>query len=176
MALQKIEINNVTILFNKEKTQNNQTDYNRPCDCQDCRNYYKNIENNNELIEFLTGFGVDYLRAEEIMPYDLGNEIDPLIYYRAYYSVVGSLDSEFSTNQETFSVSFEMQNNVNVGHEISENYFFIVIDINLPFILDEERELPPQSFAKKILNKVRSIIKKKQRKSSVFAQFFFGHE
>ena len=95
------------------------------------------------------------------MPYDLGDEMDSLIYYRAYYSVVGSLDSEFSTNKETFSVSFEMQNNVNVGHEISEDYFFIVIDINLPFILDEERELPPQSLADKILNKIRSIFKKK---------------
>ena len=161
MSLQEIIINKVRILFDKEKTQSNKTDYNRPCDCQDCRNYYKNIENNNELIEFLTGFGVDYLRAEEIMPYDLGNEIDPLIYYRAYYSVVGSLDSEFSTNKETFSVSFEMQNNVNVGHEISEDYFFIVIDINLPFILDEESGLPPQSLADKILNKIRSIFKKK---------------
>ena len=161
MSLQTVEINSVKITFDKEKTKEYRTDFNKPCDCQDCRNYYENIKNNRELIDFLIAFGVDYLKAEEIMPYDLGNEIDPLIYYRAYYSVVGSLNSEFSTNQETFSVSFEMQNNVNVGHEISEDYFFIVIDINLPFILDEERELPPQSFAKKILNKVRSIIKKK---------------
>ena len=140
MSLQSEEINSVKLTFDKEKTKEYRTDFNKPCDCQDCRNYYENIKNNRELIDFLIAFGVDYLRAEEIMPYDLGDERDSLIYYRAYYSVVGSLDSEFSTNKEPFSVSFEMQNNVNVGHEISEDYFFIVIDINLPFILDEERE------------------------------------
>jgi len=160
MSSQEIKINNIRILFDKDRTQNNQTDYNRPCDCQDCRNYYKNIENNVELIDFLTGFGVDYLRPEEIMPYDIGNEKDSLIYYRAYYSVVGTLDKEFRTNKESFSASFEIQNNINVGHEISEDYFFIVVDINLPFVLDEERELPPHSLADKILNKVKAIFKK----------------
>ena len=161
MSSQETIINKVRILFDKEKTQNNQTDYNRPCICQDCRNYYKNIENNGELIDFLTGFGIDYLRPEEIMPYDFGNEKDSLIYYRAYYSVVGILDKEFCVNKESFSASFETQNNINVGHEILEDYFFIAIDINLPFVLDEERELPPQSLANKILNKIKLIIKKK---------------
>ena len=161
MSSQEMIINKFRILFDKEKTQNNQTDYNRPCDCQDCRNYYKNIENNEELIDFLTGFGINYLRPEEITPYNLGNEKDSLIYYRAYYSVVGVLDSKFCVNKESFSASFETQNNINVGHEISEDYFFIVIDINLPFVLDEERELPPQSLADKILNRIKSIIKKK---------------
>ena len=161
MALQKIEINNVTILFNKEKTQNNQTDYNRPCDCQDCRNYYKNIENNNELIEFLTGFGVDYLRAEEIMPIDLGNEKESLINYSAYYCVVGSISKVISIKKEDFSVSFGFSSNINVGHEISDDYFFIVVDIDLPYILDEEREFPPLSFIEKCIDKFKLFFKRK---------------
>lgn len=165
MALQKIEINNVTIFFDKEKTQKNQTEYNQPCGCQDCKNYYKNIESNIELLGFLGEFGIDYLRAEEIMSFDLDDKIDSLICYRAYYSVVGKLDSEFCTNKDMFSASFETKNNadvknINVGHDISEDYFFIVIDIDLPFILQEKREFPPQSFAKRILNKIRLIFKR----------------
>ena len=39
----------VKIFFDKEKTQKNITHYNEPCDCQDCRNYYKNIESNKEV-------------------------------------------------------------------------------------------------------------------------------
>ena len=53
MSLQTIEINSVKIIFDKEKTKEYRTDFNRPCDCQDCRNYYKNIQNNFELVEFL---------------------------------------------------------------------------------------------------------------------------
>ena len=47
--MQCVEINSVKVFFDKEKTQKNITNYNEPCGCQDCRNYYKNIEANMEL-------------------------------------------------------------------------------------------------------------------------------
>lgn len=53
MSLQTIEINSVKIIFDKEKNKEYRTDFNKPCDCQDCRKYYKNIQNNFELVEFL---------------------------------------------------------------------------------------------------------------------------
>ena len=161
MSLQTIEINSVKITFDKEKTKSNCTDFNMPCDCQDCRNYYKNIQNNKELLDFLDSFGIDFLRPEEICPYELGNAKDSLIKYNAYYSVIGHINKELSIKKEDYSVSFDISSNVNVGHEITDKFFFIVIDIDLPFVLDEKRELPPQSFVNKILNILKSIIKKK---------------
>ena len=60
MSLQTIEIKSEKITFDKEKTKAYRTDFNKPCDCQDCRNYYKHIERNKELVEFLNNFGIDY--------------------------------------------------------------------------------------------------------------------
>ncbi len=74
MSQQVIEINGIQITFDKEKTIKHRTDINKPCDCQDCRNYYKHIENNPGLVEFLSGFGVDYHCAEEVFSLDLGND------------------------------------------------------------------------------------------------------
>ena len=161
MSLQTIEIKSAKIIFDKEKTKAYRTDFNKPCDCQDCRNYYKNIESNVELTNFLGEFGVDYLRAEEIMPIDLGREKESLINYSAYYCVVGSINKEVSIKKENFSVSFGICSNINVGHEITDDYFFIVIDIDLPYILDEERELPPRPFLEKFTDKIKSLFKKK---------------
>lgn len=162
MSLQTIEINSVKISFDKEKTRKHRTNYNNPCSCQDCRNYYKNLRNNLDLIEFLADFGVDYLRAEEIMPIDLGVKKESLINYSAYYCVVGSINDEFSIKKENFSASFGVSSNISVGHEITDEFFFIVIDIDLPFILDEEREFPQQSFFEKCVNEVKLIFKRKK--------------
>ena len=160
MSLQTIEINSAKITFDKEKTKAYRTEYNKPCDCQDCRNYYKNIENNIGLVNFLADFGVDYSRAEEIMPVDLGNEKESLINYSAYYCVVGSISKVISIKKEDFSVSFEASSNINVGHEIADDYFFIVVDIDLPYILDEEREFPPLSFIEKCIDKFKLVFKR----------------
>ena len=160
MSLQTIEINSAKITFDKEKTKTYRTKYNKPCDCQDCRNYYKNIENNIGLVNFLADFGVDYSRAEEIMPVDLGNEKESLINYSAYYCVVGSISKVISIKKEDFSVSFEVSSNINVGREIADDYFFIVVDIDLPYILDEEREFPPLSFIEKCIDKFKLVFKR----------------
>ena len=163
MSLQTIEINSVKITFDKEKTKEYRTDSNTLCDCKDCRNYYKNHQNNLELKEFLADFGVDYTRAEEIMLIDLGKEKESLINYSAYYCVVGSICEEISLNKENYSVFFGISSNINVGHEITDDFFFIVINIDLPYILDEERELPTLPFFDKFANKLKMIFKRNSK-------------
>lgn len=160
MSLQTIEINSVKILFDKEKTREHRTVFNTPCDCQDCRNYYKNLRDKFELIDFLANFGIDYSRAEEIMPFDLGNKKESLIKYCAYYCVVGSISNEISIKKENYSISFGNSSNINIGHEITDGYFFIVVDIDLPYILEEEREFPPLSFFEKCVDKMKFILKR----------------
>lgn len=54
--MQSIEINSIKVIFDKEKTQKNITPYNEPCDCQYCKNFYKNMEANAELVEFIPLF------------------------------------------------------------------------------------------------------------------------
>lgn len=94
MSLQKIEINSVKIIFDKEKTKEHRTAMNNPCDCRDCRNYCKHIENDFELVEFLGGFGIDYNYTEEVFSWDLGNDKDSLIHHEGYYGVFGKIEGE----------------------------------------------------------------------------------
>lgn len=92
MILHTIELNDVKSTFDKDKTKEYRTDYNKPCDCQDCRNYYKHIQNNTELVAFLSSFGIDYNYTEEVFSWSLGNEKDSLIHHEGYYGVFGKIE------------------------------------------------------------------------------------
>ena len=164
MSLQTIEINSVKIIFDKEKTKEYRTDFNKPCDCQDCRNYYKNIQNNFELVEFLSGFGIDYNCTEEVFSWDLGNDNDALIHHEGYYGVFGKIEgNEFDF--EKFGVKITFQKVASVPCDRTGEYFWICIEGEFPYILDEERDLPitfsqkPQKLG--IISKIKSTFKKK---------------
>lgn len=164
MSLQTIEINSVKIIFDKEKTKEYRSDFNKPCDCQDCRNYYKNIQNNFELVEFLSGFGIDYNCTEEVFSWDLGNDNDALIHHEGYYGVFGKIEgNEFDF--EKFGVKITFQKVASVPCDRAGEYFWICIEGEFPYILDEERDLPI-TFSQKlqklgIISKIKSIFKKK---------------
>ena len=84
MSLQTVEMNSVKIIFDKEKTKGYRTDFNKPCDCQDCRNYYKHIQTNKVLVEFLSDFGIDYTCAEEVFSWDLGGRFMFWIFFSSH--------------------------------------------------------------------------------------------
>lgn len=164
MSLQTVEINSAKITFDKEKTKEYRTDMNNPCECQNCRNYYKHIENNLELVEFLSGFGVDYNCAEEVFSWDLGNDKDSLIHHEGYYGVFGWIEGE-EFNFKKFGVKITFQKGASVPCDRTGEYFWICIEGDFPYILDEERELP-SSFSQKneeigFINKIKAIFKKK---------------
>ena len=79
------------------------------------RNFYENIESNAELMAFLSGFGVDFFKTEEIFYYDLGSETDSLINYNAYYCIDGYISDEISLKKEGYICSFIKNYNANVG-------------------------------------------------------------
>ena len=164
MSLLTIEINSVKITFDKEKTKEHRTDMNDPCECQDCRNYYKHIENNTELVEFLSGFGIDFNRTEEVFSWDLGNDNDSLIHHEGYYGVFGKIEGE-EFDFEKFNVKITFQKGATVPCDRTGEYFWICIEGEFPYILDEEREFPI-SFLERIekfsiIKAIKSIFKKK---------------
>lgn len=155
-----IDINSIKIIFDKEKTQKNITFYNEPCDCHYCKNYYKNMESNKELQDFLMQFGIDYLRCEEVISYDLGDDKDSLIESIAYYDVFGKIEREFSIKKYGHTISFKISENINVEHEEDDEYFWIVIEASMPYVLDEERELPYVSSKRNIYYKIKQLFSK----------------
>ncbi|MBQ8783726.1 MAG: hypothetical protein IJZ57_08150 [Clostridia bacterium] len=164
MSLQSTEINSVRISFDKDKTKEYRTNYNNPCDCQDCRNYYKNIESNGALLEFLSDFGIDYKRTEEVFSWDLENNSNSLIHSEGYYGVFGKIEGdEFSI--EKFGTKIIFAKGANVPSDRTGDYFWICVEADFPYILDEERELQKNCFRQSeksgFVEKVKAIFIKK---------------
>ena len=127
MSLQSVEINSAKIAFDKEKTKEYSTDFNKPCDCQNCRNYYKHIEKNKKLVEFLSGFGVDYNCTEEVFSCDLGNDEESLIHHEGCYGVFGKIEGE-EFDFERFGVKITFQKGASVPRDRTGEYFWICIE------------------------------------------------
>ena len=164
MSLQSVEINSVKITLDKEKTKEYRTDFNKPCDCQNCRNYYKHIEENKKLVEFLSEFWIDYNCTEEVFSWDLGNDEDSLIHHVGYYGVFGKIEGE-EFDFEKFGVKVTFQKGASVPCDRTGEFFWICIEGDFPYKLDEERDLPI-TFSQKIqksniIGKIKSIFKKK---------------
>lgn len=159
MSLQTVEINSVKITFDRDKTKDYRTDFNNPCDCQNCRNFYKHIENNAGLVKFLSDFGIDYNCTEEVFSWDLGNDKDSLIHHEGYYGVFGKIKGD-EFDFEKCGVKITFAKGASVPCDRTGDCFWISIEGDFPYVLDEERELPPQSFVDKIQKKIKSIVKK----------------
>ena len=164
MSLQKIEVNSVKIIFDKEKTKEHRTAMNNPCECQDCRNYYKHIGNNTELVEFLNNFGIDYYCTEEVFSWDWENDNNSLIHHEGYYGVFGKIEGE-EFDFEKFGVKITFQKGATVPCDRTGEYFWICIEGDFPYILDEERELPVSLSRKtqflNFIGKIKTIFRKK---------------
>ena len=162
--MQTIEINSVKIIFDKQKTKEYRTDFNKPCDCQGCRNYYKHIGNNTELVDFLSAFGIDYNCTEEVFSWDLENDEDSLIHHEGYYGVFGKIEGE-EFDFEKFDVKIIFQKGATVPCDRTGEYFWICIEGDFPYILDEERELPVSLSRKtqflNFIGKIKTIFRKK---------------
>ena len=139
MALQEMEINSTKILFDAEATNGHRTDHNQPCDCQNCRNYYKTVENNPELIAFLRDFGVDFYHTDEVMSWDLGKDEDSLIHHDAHYGVFGRIEGEEVTIRR-FGVKIAFEKGAIVPNDRDGEYFWIRVEEDFPYILEEERD------------------------------------
>ena len=163
MSSQTIEINSVKIIFDKEKTKEYRTDFNKPCDCQDCRNYYKHIERNKELVEFLNSFGIDYYCTEEVFSWEWENNSNSLIHHEGYYGVFGKIEGN-EVDFEKFGVKISFQKGVSVPCDRTGEYFWICIEGDFSYILDEERELPITFFQRmqksNIISKIKTIFRK----------------
>jgi len=162
MPLQTMEINAVKITFDKEKTNQYRTQWNEPCDCQDCRNFYKNMEQNTELVAFLSAFGIEIPYAEEVFSWD----VEPLIHSEGHYCVFGCIEAEFSVQKYGVTVSF--QNGASAPCGKMGAYFWIVVESDVPYVLDEARDVSPPFWgdnrAARIFKKIKTVFKKDTEK------------
>ena len=129
------------------------------CDCDYCRNYYKQIKGKFPQLEaFLSQFGVDISKPDEISSCTYEDEID---YYAVYYSVCGEItkDSEYEIDiYDNLFLSIVVHDDIAPPNEQTGQYFtFSVFQIRLPWVLDE----PLNPTAKeRVFDKFHEIFKK----------------
>lgn len=115
------------------------------------------------MVAFLSGFGIDYPYTEEVFSWDLGNESDSLIHHEGYYGVFGSIEGG-AFQFEQFGVKISFQKSAFVPCNKTGAYFWICIEGDFPYILNEPRELPisfsPKSKLLRLVDKIKTILRK----------------
>ena len=158
MPVQTITHEITTIVFDREKSINYKTEYNSPCSCQECRNYNENIKTNPELISFLSNFGVDYNRPEEVFSCDIDEDADSPINSTAYYGVFGKIQDD-EVHIQKFGVSISFEKGSFVPNDREDECFWIVVEGNFRYVLDEERETSISMPSPSLLQRVKARIK-----------------
>lgn len=110
------------------------------CDCAWCCNYYAQIKNKfPKLNDFLSEFGVDISRPDQIMSVEMVDYID---YINVDYTVCGNVISmgEYEIDiYDNLFLSIIITNGFATPNEQSGDYFTIsVMQIKLPWVLDDE--------------------------------------
>jgi hypothetical protein len=129
------------------------------CDCAYCRNFYAAVdEAYPNLRPFLAQFGVDIAAPDELMPFDL----DDQMCYFGVYSVCGKILCSGSTNNVVDGINLNISKDIELrfNTECPEPNFFIEVEeLYLPWVLDEPMRdvvstANSPSFLKKMWNKL----------------------
>lgn len=121
-----------------EKTKKNYETHSL-CMCADCRNYYAQIKSKYpKLDSFLSGFGVDTAKPDEISCVDGDNCTEYII---VDYTVCGNIKETGKSEIEIYDSSFisiVFTNGYVSPNEQTGEYFTVsVMQIVLPWVLDE---------------------------------------
>lgn len=135
------------------------------CDCAYCRNFYAAVDSAYpELRPFLAQFGVDIEAPEELMPYDLPDEM----VYDGFYAVCGRIIQKGMSRIRIGNVEIrpDRYSDLHINSGCQEPYFFLnTSGIVLPWVLDEPMEdvVSPAndpSFLRKMWNRLLGRSKK----------------
>lgn len=129
------------------------------CNCVCCRNYYAQVKKRlPKLNDFLSEFGVDITKPDEIMSVEMDHYID---YVNVDYTVCGKIQSmgEYEIDlYDNLFLSIIITNGFASPNEQSGEYFTIsVMQIQLPWVLDEPF---PKPIEKKKLKRFLKLFNK----------------
>ena len=133
----EIEKDGQIFLVDREKTFKYYATHST-CDCDGCQNFYKQINGLfSELEKFLTVFGVDIAKPEELMWYDIDNYIE----YCPYYTATGNFKASYKYEIDFGKLKAVFYQNDDpmayIPNEQTEPYFVIeILNITLPWTLN----------------------------------------
>lgn len=124
--------------FDKNKTVKYYKDYSDLCQCESCKNFYKNAKLiPNDIKNFVEQFGADItkpIEQESVIADKAKNIVENTVYY-AVYGKATSLDNHEIPIGESVIEIVPKEKSPNT--DISEPYFVIAVrDIWLPWTID----------------------------------------
>ena len=132
------------------------------CDCKCCRNFYEQIATVlPELKGFLSEFGVDISKPDEISSIELDDCIDYLsVDYTVCGEIINSTEYEIDIYDNLF-INIVVGDGFVSPNEQKDKYFtFSVMNIKLPWILDEPFPVMSEEIKQNKLENLLSKIKK----------------
>ena len=136
------------------------------CSCTYCRNYYVQVKNEFPgLTAFLSEFGVDASRPDEIMSVETEDRID---YIQVDYTVCGSIEAMGQGEldlQDRLPVRMVITDGFVSPNEQTGKYFTIsVMNVALPWVLEEPFPQPvPQTGVSNLKTIFQKIFGKRKR-------------
>lgn len=125
------------------------------CNCSGCKNFYDQIKGLfPELESFLSDFGVDIARPDEIAWFDIEDEI----YYNPMYTVSGKIlcMGEYEIDVDTLNIVIDSGY---VPNEQTQSYFVITVyNFRLPWVLEEPFPKTPQK--QSLISRIKGLFKK----------------
>lgn len=139
MRMEEMIIKDCKLLVDKNTTADNVSEWNAPCDCASCRNYSKAIQSVPAVTDFLNLFGINVNRPEECMEIDTDFKTKT-ISYSVWYSVIGKTEQSIKIQLSADATAEILPPDIGFppNNELNGNYFWISLDIRLPWELDED--------------------------------------
>ncbi len=161
MEAETVIIKDCKFLVDKNATANYFTEFNAPCDCTYCRNYFKAVQSVPSVINFLNIFSVNVNRPDECIELDVDFKTKTLL-YSVWYSVIG--ETEQSTKIQLLSdATAEIllpNNEFSPNTEHDDNYFWICLEMRLPWSLNEDINQLNPTKQKSLLKPIVDLFKK----------------
>lgn len=124
--------------FDKNKTSTYYENYSDLCECESCKNFYKNVGFiPNDIRNFIEQFGIDITKPIE-QESIIADKSQKIVEYTVYYAVNGEIIS--SSNSDILlgeSIVQIVPKELSPNTDIPQPYFvFSVCDIWLPWTVD----------------------------------------
>lgn len=135
--MKELTIEDNIVIFDEVKTNQFKTEYNSPCDCLTCKNFFSAVIVKSKVTSFLNTLGIDINRCEECI--SLIEDIKHRkITYEAWYSVCGNIENNFTVCVDDADINFELAEKVLCPNtNRNSGYFWVCLVITLPWVIDD---------------------------------------
>lgn len=109
--------------------------YNDICTCAYCRNYFKFIEDKNELKNKLLEYNIYIDKPIEVIDYSWNGDKR---HVEVYYLLVGKIELSKKIEYDGIEIEFVSSDELYEIKEMKEDYYFMKLNMDIDWVLSED--------------------------------------